>query len=71
MTRSTPAGEAATGPSLRRQVVGTAERFEVTQHALSLARPLLAPRGERVRLPLLGNGYAHEAAEVMRCLEEA
>ena len=55
-------------PSRRDEVVALAKRSRAGRRALRLAKPFLGGRRTRINVPIDGNGYGYEAAEVVRCL---
>jgi predicted dehydrogenase len=68
LSRYTPgAVTSASAPGLKQRVVGSLRQNAVVRRAYQTVKPLLGG-GRKERLPIVGNGYNYEAAEVMRCL---
>jgi predicted dehydrogenase len=67
--RYQPAGITGNSPGRRTTVLEHARRHRAGQLALAAISPLIArARVRRIHLPIAGNGYGYEAAEVVRCV---
>ena len=69
LSRYTPgATTTASAASLKQRMVAGLRQNPLVRRTYQSLKPLLSRGNRKFRLPVVGNGYNYEAAEVMRCL---
>lgn len=68
VVRYTPGSAGGAGGGLKQRIVASARQQALVRRTFALVKPLVHRDTKQIKLPIAGNGYNYEAAEVMRCL---